>query len=90
MDRTGWLRRSDVVWTVGGQGTAAYTASDPIKPKLVAKTDASSTTGPFNDVIHHNSWRPTKPGSTKPGNVVLVIEGDYARPACESAGSFQT
>jgi hypothetical protein len=81
---------SNLAWIVGGQGTAAYDTTNPIQPKLVAQTDAAATTGPLNDFIHHNSWRPNRPGSNKPGSVVLVTEEDYARPTCEGAGSFQT
>lgn len=82
-----------LAWIVGGLGTAAYDVTNPLAPVLVAQTDVSATSGPLNDFIHHNSWRPariTPKGKPIPGDVVLITEEDYARPTCQDAGSFQT
>lgn len=96
---TGWATHDVQVdsqgyaWIVGAQGTAAYDVRDPLKPRLLAQSDASSTVGPLNDFIHHNSARPdrvTPSGKRHPGQVVLVTEEDYDHPTCEGAGSFQT
>lgn len=84
---------SGLAWIVGGLGTAAYDVTNPLAPVLVAQTDSSATTGPLNDFIHHNSWRPAKTnpkGKRIPGDIVLITEEDYARPTCQDAGSFQT
>ena len=76
-------------WVAGRGGTAAYDVSDPTRPRLVAKTDATGSRGPLNDFIHHNSFRPdVAPG--KPGDVVLITEEDYLNVACGDAGLFQT
>jgi hypothetical protein len=56
-------------------------------------TDASATTGPLNDFIHHNSERVDKitpNGKAVASDVVLITEEDYERPTCKDAGSFQT
>jgi len=79
-------------WVVGAAGTAAYDVRDPLRPVLVARTDASATTGPLNDFIHHNSFRMTRTrgGKEVATDIVLITEEDYERPTCADAGSFQT
>ncbi|MDP9313356.1 MAG: hypothetical protein M3R24_21165 [Chloroflexota bacterium] len=82
-----------IAWIVGAAGTAAYNIADPRNPVLVGMTDASATTGPLNDFIHHNSMRLDKitpTGKRIPSDVVLITEEDYERPTCQDAGSFQT
>jgi hypothetical protein len=60
--------RQGLAWIAGGGGTAAYDVSDPLRPRLVHRTnevgdsrydetfgtDDGST---YNDFIHHNSMR---------------------------------
>jgi hypothetical protein len=100
-----------VFWHVGVQGSVALDLSDPVKPKQLNSTNAagvasSDYTGkPYNNFIHHNSFRPNgdsfddrggdsgEPHVDK-GNVLLVTEEDYANtnaPRCgDYEGSFQT
>ena len=96
---TGWATHdvqvdsSGVAWIAGQQGTAAYDVANPLMPVLIGQTDASATTGPLNDFIHHNSLRldRVKPNGTRVAtDVVMITEEDYARPTCQDAGSFQT
>lgn len=82
---------------VGSGGSAMFDVSDPVHPRLVATTDAHGTQGPWNDFIHHNSYRPNAsrfvPGQApdvRNGNVLLVTEEDYENTDCATAGSFQT
>ncbi len=82
-----------IAWVVGAAGTAAYNITNPAAPVLVGMTDASATTGPLNDFIHHNSERVDKitgSGKAVATDVVLITEEDYERPTCKDAGSFQT
>jgi hypothetical protein len=82
-----------LAWIVGAAGTAAYDITNPLTPVLVAQTDASATTGPLNDFIHHNTMRldkRTPTGKRIASDVVLITEEDYERPTCQDAGSFQT
>lgn len=83
----------------GGGGTAVFDVRDPANPVPVNGTNAQGTylTTPWNDFIHHNSYRPNaskfsagaRP-SVEKGNVVLVTEEDYENPDCSTAGSFQS
>jgi hypothetical protein len=82
---------------VGSGGSAMFDVSDPVHPRLVATTDEHGTQGPWNDFIHHNSYRPNAAGfvpgqspDVRNGNVLLVTEEDYENTDCSTAGSFQT
>jgi hypothetical protein len=82
---------------VGSGGSAMFDVSEPVHPRLVATTDEHGTQGPWNDFIHHNSYRPNAsrfvPGRSpdvQKGNVLLVTEEDYENTDCSTAGSFQT
>ncbi len=81
----------------GSGGSAVFDVADPTQPRLVATTDAHGVQSPWNDFIHHNSYRPNasrfSPGqqaSVANGNVLLVTEEDYENTDCATAGSFQT
>ena len=81
----------------GSGGSAIFDVADPTHPRLVATTDQHGVQGPWNDFIHHNSYRPNasrfSPGqeaSVAKGNVLLVTEEDYENTDCATAGSFQT
>jgi MYXO-CTERM domain-containing protein len=81
----------------GSGGSAIFDVADPVHPRLVATTDAHGVQSPWNDFIHHNSFRPNAsrftPGqapSVANGNVLLVTEEDYENTDCATAGSFQT
>ncbi|HEX6920255.1 MAG TPA: hypothetical protein VF314_08510 [Actinomycetes bacterium] len=81
----------------GSGGSAVFDVSDPTRPRLVTTTDEHGTQSPWNDFIHHNSWRPNAsrftPGaapSVANGNVLLVTEEDYENTDCATAGSLQT
>lgn len=92
--------RSGLAWIAGFGGTAAYDTTDPLKPKLVARTDDSAKSTyisefglgdgkGLNDFVHHNSLRlPDAEG--RDSDVVLITEEDYTRPGCQGAGSFQS
>ena len=84
-------------WHTGSGGTAVFDVRDPGHPIPVQATNAAGLTGPWNDFIHHNSYRPQadrfRPGappSLANGNVVLVTEEDYENTDCATAGSLQT
>jgi len=81
----------------GSGGSAVFDVSDPTAPRVVATTDEHGVQGPWNDFIHHNSYRPNAArfaGGQAPsvgnGNVLLVTEEDYENTDCATAGSFQT
>jgi hypothetical protein len=74
--------RSGLAWVAGSRGTAAYDTSDPLRPKLVFRTNRAGGRAPLNDFIHHNSLRVRR-------NVVAITEEDL-RDRCASAGSLQT
>jgi hypothetical protein len=92
--------RSGLAWIAGFGGTAAYDTTNPLKPRLVARTDDSAKSTyiselglgdgkGLNDFVHHNSLRvPDAEG--RDSDVVLVTEEDYTRPGCNGAGSFQS
>ena len=74
-----------------------FDVSEPTAPRVVATTDEHGVQGPWNDFIHHNSYRPNAArfaGGQAPsvgnGNVLLVTEEDYENTDCATAGSFQT
>jgi hypothetical protein len=88
-------------WHTGSGGAVAFDVRDPLAPKLLNGTDAHGTQTPWNDFIHHNSFRPNatkfrrgRSASVANGNVLLVTEEDYFNDgdelACERAGTFQT
>jgi hypothetical protein len=74
--------RSGLAWVAGSRGTAAYDTSNPLRPKLVFRTNRAGGRAPLNDFIHHNSLRIRR-------NVVAITEEDF-RDRCASAGSLQT
>ncbi len=74
--------RSGLAWVAGSRGTAAYDTSNPLRPRLVFRTNRAGGLAPLNDFIHHNSLRIRR-------NVVAITEEDF-RDRCASAGSLQT
>lgn len=100
-----------ILWHVGKEGSVALDVSDPTAPVQLNSTDARGKDStdyagkPWNNFIHHNSYRPdaesfddTGGDSGEPsidnGNVLLVTEEDYVHtnsPRCgDYEGSFQT
>jgi LVIVD repeat len=73
---------SGLAWVAGGSGTAAYDVSDPVRPRLVLRTDRRGARRPWNDFIHHNSLRLRR-------NVVAITEEDFG-DRCRRAGTLQT
>jgi hypothetical protein len=73
---------SGLAWVAGGSGTAAYDVSDPVRPRLVWRTDARGRRPPLNDFIHHNSLRLRD-------DVLAITEEDFGR-GCRRAGTLQT
>lgn len=71
-----------LAWVAGGNGTAAYDTTDPVRPRLVTRTDRRGSRGPYNDFLHHNSLRVSR-------DTLLVTEEDFG-DGCRRAGSFQT
>ena len=79
-----------IVWSVGGGGAAGYrVTADPLKPKLIASTNAQGINpSPYNDFILHNSQRR--------GDTLLITEEDYIdtdeeQPgSCNGQGKFET
>ena len=84
-----WHRdAAGVLWALGGNGIAAYDASDPVSPRLLNQSDLHGLKGPanpYNDRLHfHGAHRPNALGG---GEVLLVSEeGDNA----DCTDSFQT
>ena len=73
---------SGLAWVAGGNGTAAYDVSNPVRPKLVKRTNRRGSRPPLNDLIHHNSMRLRR-------NVVAVTEEAFGI-GCSGAGTLQT
>jgi hypothetical protein len=73
---------SGLAWITGGRGTAAYDVSNPVRPRLVARTNARGRQGPWNNFIHHNSLRLRD-------DVVAITEEDFGGQ-CRNAGTLQT
>jgi hypothetical protein len=71
-----------LAWVAGGGGTAAYDVSNPVRPRLVLRTDRRGARGPWNNFIHHNSLRLRR-------NVVAITEEDFG-DQCKGAGTLQT
>jgi hypothetical protein len=71
-----------LAWVAGGDGTAAYDTTNPVRPRLVTRTDRRGARSPYNDYIHHNSLRIAD-------DTLLVTEEDFG-DGCRRAGSFQT
>lgn len=103
------LDDAGILWHVGGEGSVALDISDPVAPVPLNSTDergvaSGDYTGePWNNFIHHNSFRPhatsfvpDAPPALESGNVLLVTEEDYLQLnegslACgDYEGSFQT
>jgi hypothetical protein len=74
--------RNGLAWVAGSRGTAAYDVSNPLRPKLVMRTDRRGARGPLNNFIHHNSLRLRR-------NVLAITEEDF-RDRCAGAGTLQT
>jgi hypothetical protein len=73
---------SGLAWVAGGGGTAAYDVSDPVRPRLVKRTNRRGSRGPWNNFIHHNSVRLSN-------GVLAVTEEDFGG-RCRGAGTLQT
>jgi LVIVD repeat-containing protein len=74
--------RSGLAWIAGGGGTAAYDVSDPVRPRLVKRTNRRGSRGPWNNFIHHNTVRLSD-------GVLAVTEEDFGG-RCRGAGTLQT
>src|SRR5918999_265557 len=73
---------SGLAWVAGGNGTAAYDVSKPLRPRLVRRTNARGGRPPLNDLIHHNSVRLRR-------DVVAITEEAFGT-GCRGAGTLQT
>jgi hypothetical protein len=73
---------SGLAWVAGSNGTAAYDVSNPVRPRLVRRTDRRGAGPPLNDLIHHNSLRLRR-------DVVAITEEAFGR-GCRRAGTLQT
>ena len=73
---------SGLAWVTGGNGTAAYDVTNPVRPRLVRRTDRRGSRPPLNDLIHHNSLRLGR-------GVVAITEEAFGR-GCRGAGTLQT
>ena len=73
---------SGLAWIAGGSGTAAYDVTDPVRPRLVRRTDTRGDRPPWNRFIHHNSVRLS--------DDVLAITEEAFGPGCRGAGRLQT
>jgi len=73
---------SGLAWVAGSNGTAAYDVSDPVRPRLVRRTDRRGSRPPLNDLIHHNSLRLGR-------GVVAITEEAFGK-GCRGAGTLQT
>lgn len=85
----GWIGTHDVqvdgsglAWVAGGNGTAAYDVTDPVRPRIVRRTDERGGRPPWNRFIHHNSFRLR--------DDVLAITEESFGPRCRGAGKLQT
>ena len=67
-----------LAWVAGGDGTAAYDTTNPVRPRLVTRTDRRGARGPYNDFIHHNSLRISD-------DTLLVTEEDFG-DGCRRVG----
>src|SRR5918992_1584880 len=74
---------SGLAWVAVGNGTAAYDVSNPLRPRLVRRTNARGGRPPLNDLIHHNSLRLRR-------DVLAVTEEAFGRTGCRGAGTLQT
>jgi hypothetical protein len=72
---------SGFAWVAGGSGTAAYDVTDPVRPRLVRRTDARGGKPPWNRFIHHNSVRLR--------DDVLAITEEAFGLGCRGAGRLQ-
>ena len=93
---------SGLAWIAGGDGTAAYDVSNPLKPRLVMRTDPSIVNSgqlglPGPDPVFGLGGEGETPidlihnNSLRFGRrLVGITEEDYSRPTCKGAGSFQT
>jgi hypothetical protein len=73
---------SGLAWVAGGNGTAAYDVSNPVRPKLIKRTNRQGSRPPLNKFIHHNSLRLSR-------RVVAITEEAFG-PGCRGAGTLQT
>src|SRR5918999_4452168 len=73
---------SGLAWVAGGNGTAAYDVSKPLRPRLVKRTNRRGSRPPLNDLIHHNSLRLRR-------DVVAITEEAFGT-GCRGAGTLQT
>ena len=71
-----------LAWVAGGNGTAAYDVTNPVRPRLVKRTDRRGSRGPLNNFIHHNSQRLAP-------DVLAITEEDFGNK-CKGAGTLQT
>jgi hypothetical protein len=73
---------SGLAWVTGSRGTAAYDVSNPVRPRLVRRTDRRGEGPPLNDLIHHNALRLRR-------DVVAITEEAFGS-GCRGAGTLQT
>jgi hypothetical protein len=94
--------RRGLAWIAGAEGTAAYDVSNPLKPRMVMRTDRSIKNSgqlgfPGPDPVFGIGGEGETPIDLIHHNslryqkrVVGITEEDYSRPTCKGAGSFQT
>jgi hypothetical protein len=74
---------SGLAWVAGGNGTAAYDVSNPVRPRLVKRTNRRGAGPPLNDLIHHNSLRLRR-------DVLAITEESFSTGCGRQAGTLQT
>lgn len=94
--------RKGLAWIAGADGTAAYDVSNPLKPRMVMRTDESIKNSgqlgfPGPDPVFGIGGEGETPIDLIHHNslhyskrLVAITEEDYNRPTCKGAGSFQT
>jgi hypothetical protein len=94
--------RKGLAWIAGADGTAAYDVSNPLKPRMVMRTDPSIKNSgqlgfPGPDPVFGIGGEGETPIDLIHHNslhyskrLVAITEEDYNRPSCKGAGSFQT
>ncbi len=94
--------RKGLAWIAGADGTAAYDVSNPLKPRMVMRTDENIKNSgqlgfPGPDPVFGIGGEGETPIDLIHHNslhyskrLVAITEEDYSRPTCKGAGSFQT
>jgi hypothetical protein len=94
--------KAGLAWIAGADGTAAYDVTNPLKPRMVMRTDESIRNSgqlgfPGPDPVFGIGGEGETPIDLIHHNslhyakrLVAITEEDYSRPTCKGAGSFQT